>query len=207
MLNPKKRKRPPPTQQARPTKKPPREKGGVDEFGLTIRERAFADLYLIDQNGSAAYVRAGYTARNENVAAACASRLLTRAKVKKYIELRMKALHDKFAITQERVLGELARMAYVNVQDLFDESGNLLPIKQLPEDVARAILSVEVTEAAGGDKTIVLNTKKVKTDKTAALRLLGQHLKLFTEKVEHGGTGGGPITLALSATDLKNLRG
>lgn len=199
MLNTKKRKLPaPPKQQPARRRK---EKAGVDEFGLDIRQRAFADLYLIDQNASAAYVRAGYTAKNENVAAASASRLLTTAKVRNYVEFRLKKLHDKFAITQERVLGELARMAYVNVQDLFDAAGNLLPIKDLPEDVARSILSVEVTEAASGDKVLTVNTKKVKTDKTAALRLLGQHLKLFTDKVEHGGLGGGPLMMVVSELD------
>lgn len=200
MLNPKKRKLPPP-------KKPPPEKAGVDEFGLNIRERAFADLYLLDQNASAAYVKAGYTAKDDNVAGAGACRLLKRVSVKKYIDLRLAKLHDKFAITQERVLGEIARMAYVDVADLFDAAGNLLPIKQLPSDVSRAILSVEVVEMAGADKTVTLNTKKVKLDKTAALRLLGQHLKLFTDKVEHSGNVGSPVMLSLSATDLKNLRG
>lgn len=152
-------------------------------------------------------MRAGYTAKNENVAGAGASRLLKRAKVKNYIDLRLKKLHDKYAISQDRVLRELALMGFVNLQDVLDDRGNLLPIKGLPEDVARAITSIEVSEVAGAEKSLTIHTKKVKTDKTAALRLLGQHLKLFTEKVEHGGTGGGPITLALSATDLKNLRG
>lgn len=40
----------------------------------------------------------------------------------------------------------------------------------------------------------------------AALRgkeLLGKHYKLFTEKHEHGGIGGGPVVLQLAATDEK----
>lgn len=34
-----------------------------------------------------------------------------------------------------------------------------------------------------------------------ANRLLGQHYKLFTEKHEHGGIGGGPVVLQLTKTD------
>lgn len=30
-------------------------------------------------------------------------------------------------------------------------------------------------------------------DKKSSLELLGKHLKLFTDKVEHTGAGGGPI--------------
>lgn len=33
--------------------------------------------------------------------------------------------------------------------------------------------------------------------------LLGKHLKLFTEKHEHGGIGGGPVVLQLSSADEK----
>lgn len=38
----------------------------------------------------------------------------------------------------------------------------------------------------------------------AAIRgkqLLGQHLKLFTEKHEHGGIGGGPVVMQVTSTD------
>lgn len=31
--------------------------------------------------------------------------------------------------------------------------------------------------------------------------LLGKHLKLFTDKIEHGGIGGGPIVMHVTATD------
>lgn len=34
-----------------------------------------------------------------------------------------------------------------------------------------------------------------------ALELLGKHLKLFTDKVEHGAIGGGPITMHVTTTD------
>jgi phage terminase small subunit len=34
-----------------------------------------------------------------------------------------------------------------------------------------------------------------------ARELLGKHLKLFTEKHEHGGIGGGPVVLQITPTD------
>jgi len=43
-------------------------------------------------------------------------------------------------------------------------------------------------------------------DHNAAVRanqLLGQHYKLFTEKHEHGGLGGGPLVMQVTQTDEK----
>ena len=47
------------------------------------------------------------------------------------------------AIDPNRVLREAGRLAYSNLQDLYDESGKLLPIKQWPEDAAHAVASIE----------------------------------------------------------------
>ncbi len=38
---------------------------------------------------------------------------------------------------------------------------------------------------------------------TRANQLLGQHYKLFTEKHEHGGIGGGPMIMQVTQTDEK----
>lgn len=50
----------------------------------------------------------------------------------------------------------------------------------------------------------IANAAEKDKEYNAALKgkeLLGKHLKLFTEKHEHGGIGGGPVVLQVSGTD------
>jgi len=52
-----------------------------NEFRLTDLEERFCQEYLIDLNGTRAYKRAGFTAKNDNVASVKASRLLIKSEV------------------------------------------------------------------------------------------------------------------------------
>ena len=79
----------------------------VDEFGLNIRQRAFAEQYLLDLNATAAYLRAGYVAKNNNVAAASSSALLRIPKVAAYIGAKIKKVQGKLGISLERTLMEI----------------------------------------------------------------------------------------------------
>ncbi|MEF3312332.1 terminase small subunit [Paenibacillus sp. GYB004] len=70
---------------------------------LTGKQKRFADEYLIDLNATAAYGRAGYTAKGK-AAEAAASRLLSNVKVQEYIQQRMKEREQRTEITQDMVL-------------------------------------------------------------------------------------------------------
>lgn len=70
---------------------------------LTEKQQRFADEYLIDLNATAAYRRAGYTAKG-NAAEVNSSRLLSNAKVQKYIQERMADREKRTEITQDMVL-------------------------------------------------------------------------------------------------------
>ena len=164
---PLKRKLPPP-------KKPASTKGGVDEFGLSIRERAFADYCLEGQAASAAYVKAGYTAKNDNVAGVSASRMLRKARVVSYMETRAKALRESLNITPERVLKEVARIAFLDPLELVDATGKFRPLAQMSEDARRAITDMEMDEKG--------NVVKVKASgKSAAQDKLMRWLRLYRE--------------------------
>lgn len=104
--------------------------------------------------------------------------------VKRAAEERLKDLIDP-----DRILRSVAEIAYANTQQLFDEEGNLRPVKDWPPQLARAIGAVEVVKrnlhpGDGVTDTVI----KVKAwDKVKALEMLMKHLGLLTEKVEHGG--------------------
>lgn len=69
---------------------------------LKGKQRKFADNYIKSGNATEAYVNAGYKVRSNETARANASRLLTNANVKAYIQKRVKQLESaKLATAQE----------------------------------------------------------------------------------------------------------
>ena len=91
-------------------------------------------------------------------------------------------------VTSERVISELAAIAFGDIRDLYDDKGFLRPVSDWPGDVAASIASVEVEarfEGRGEDRVELDPVVKVRRlDKIAALKLLGQHLKMFRDTVE-----------------------
>jgi hypothetical protein len=86
----------------------------------------------------------------------------------------------------EEVLHQLRRLGLSDIRELFNEDGGLKNIKELADDVASAVASVEVFEefeGRGAERRQIGWTKKVKFwDKPKALELLMKNLNLITEK-------------------------
>lgn len=62
---------------------------------LTAKQRKFCDEYIKSGNATEAYFKAGYQIKSNEVARANASRMLTKANIKEYIETRLKQLESK----------------------------------------------------------------------------------------------------------------
>lgn len=77
---------------------------------LTPKQETFINEYCIDQNGTQAYIRAGYKV-NENTAKVNASRLLTNANIKKAIDDKLKKRAIDNGITAEFVLNGIKAIA------------------------------------------------------------------------------------------------
>ena len=91
-------------------------------------------------------------------------------------------------VTVERVLKELARLAFFDVAKLVGEDGRPLPISQIDEDTRRAIVGLDVA-TVGNDMQGVGEVMKFKlADKGANLERLGRHLKMFIDRVELSGS-------------------
>jgi hypothetical protein len=74
---------------------------------LTPRQQRFVEEYLADLNATQAYKRAGFTAKNDNVAAASASALLRKSKVAAAVQAAFQARAQRTEITQGYVLQAL----------------------------------------------------------------------------------------------------
>ena len=62
---------------------------------LTAKQRKFCDEYIKSGNATEAYFKAGYQIKSNEAARANASRMLTKANIKEYIETRLKPLESK----------------------------------------------------------------------------------------------------------------
>lgn len=172
--------------------------------GLTPKQRLFALEYLVDLNATQAAIRAGYS---EESARAIGSENLTKPDIRAFIDAALAKREAKLELRADRVLLELMRVAMIDPGTMLDADGKLLPLKQMPEDVRRAICSVEIEEdclAPGGElddgaprpKMVIARTAKLRMwSKVDALIALAKHLKLFTDRVEHSGPGGAPLGL------------
>ena len=154
---------------------------------LNPRQEAFCREYIVDRNATQAAIRAGYSAKT---AKATGSRMLTYVNIQAKIKELEKPVLKKQEVTAERVVQELARIAFSDVADLFDEDGNMRNIREIPESARRAIAGVDVKEefeTFGGDTKVSTGyTKKIKmADKIKALELLGKThmLSLFSENI------------------------
>ena len=146
--------------------------------GLTAKQQRFVEEYLTDLNATQAAIRAGYSVKN---AAKIASQLLDKTRVKNAIDKAIAERSRRTGITQDRVLRELAKVAFVNATDVINMDDATLKGDANREDTA-AIASVKVktipTEAGE------ITEREVKVyDKIKALELLGKHLGMFTDRL------------------------
>lgn len=155
---------------------------------LTPKQRMFALEYLVDLNATQAAIRAGYSG---DTAAAIGAENLRKPHIRSLIDAALEKREQKLELKAERLLQELLRIGLVDIGQAFNDEGGLRKLKDMPEDVRRAISGIEVEElfeGRGEDREHVGQLRKVKFwDKTRGLELLGKHLKLFTDRVEHSG--------------------
>ncbi len=152
--------------------------------GLTPRQARFVQEYLIDLNATQAAIRAGYSPRRADVQG---HSLLRNRKVRDAIERRQKKIGKKLELTQERVIEEYMKLAFVNAKEVFTWGPNGVELKSsddLSDDIAAAVAEVSQT-----NKGIRLKLH----DKKGALDSLAKYLGMFVEKHEVSGPGGGPI--------------
>jgi phage terminase small subunit len=86
-------------------------------------------------------------------------------------------------LSVERVLAELVDIAFADLAEAFDAEGRLLPIKEMPARVRRAISGIDVEELSEyqrGEKNPIGLLKKIRMNsKIAALDLLAKRLGII----------------------------
>ena len=123
---------------------------------LTIKQKRFADEYIISGNATDAAIKAGYSSKYANTNA---SKLLQNTTIKSYIDERLAQLASEKIATQEEVLTYLTSVMRGETQEQ-----TLISVGELGQTI---------TDIDVGAK-----------DRIKAAELLGKRHRLWTDKVE-----------------------
>lgn len=146
---------------------------------LNPKQERFCKEYLIDFNATQAAIRAGYS---KQTAYSIGQRLLKNVEVKRFLESKGKQLATKLEISQERTLREIARMAYSDIRNIYNNDGSVKAVHELDDDTAAAISSVEIDEQVNGKSKVKTRTKKFRFhDKTKAVEMLAKHFHIYQD--------------------------
>lgn len=146
---------------------------------MTRKQDRFVKEYLIDLNATQAAIRAGYSPKTANEQGA---RLLANVSVQEAIAKAMAERSKRTGISQDRVVQELARIAFVNPQNVINPKDASVKADATEDDLA-CIQSVKVKTMDGAKGKSVEREVRL-NDKMKALELLGKHLGMFKDKLE-----------------------
>ena len=146
---------------------------------MTQKQKRFIEEYLIDLNATQAAIRAGYS---PDTAQQTGSENLSKPVIRAQIDRAMAERSKRTGVNAERVVKELAKIAFVNAAEVIDPKTATVKEDALPEDTA-AIQSVKV-KTFGEDG---LEREIKMADKLKALELLGKHLGMFKDRIELSG--------------------
>lgn len=146
-------------------------------MALTPLRRKFLEEYLHDMNATAAWRRAGGSAKTaKEVAHQALKDPETQAELQRLLAARAERTEAKV----DEVVREALRVMRSDPRELFTPDGRLKAVTEWPEALARAVASVEVEDRP--DEPRVLKVKF--WSKTDAINTLMRHLGAFKDKLE-----------------------
>ena len=157
---------------------------------LTPKQKLFKSAYLANgMNATQAAITAGYS---KKTAKSQGARLLTNVDIRDAIAGRSEKALAKIDFSVDRTLEFVARLAFFDPKDLFEDDGSMKRMQDIPEEVRTVIAGLEVSDiwdsGEGEQKSIIGIMKKIKlSDRLSALDKLMRYHSLYRDKVEHTG--------------------
>ncbi len=140
------------------------------------RHERFAQNLAKGMSAAEAYEKAGYKPNDQN-----AARLTRNDEVRARVAELMAPAVEATQATVERVLKEMARLAFYDMTAIFDSSNGRIAMKdpqELPEDLRRAIVGIKPVLVG---EELLYECKFA--DKQKALDSLARHLQMFKDTV------------------------
>ena len=174
---------------------------------LTAKQMRFVDEYMVDLNATQAAIRAGYSSRTANT---IGTQNLVKLSIQAEISRRQKDLQRRTEVTQERVVMELARVAFADATDYVQVETRIINKGDIEVPIELAVHK-ETAELSADQRAAIASIKQgangveIKLhDKIKALELLGRHIGMFNDKLEVKATVDNPFA-GLSTEELRNV--
>ena len=146
---------------------------------MTKKQQRFVEEYLIDLNATQAAIRAGYSV---DTAKEIGCENLTKPNIQEAIGKEMAERSKRTGVNQDRVVLELAKIAFVNPKNLINSKDASIKADATDDDLA-CVQSIKVKTMYGDKGTSVEREVKL-YDKQRALEQLGKHLGMWNDKID-----------------------
>lgn len=145
---------------------------------LTDKQKKFVEEYLIDLNATQACIRAGYSVKTANEQGA---QNLAKLSIQEAISRAMAERSRRTGINQDRIVQELARIAFVKITDVVDSDGEINTNASDDDLACIESYKVEDSDSVNGSSS----KREVKlASKIKALELLGKHVGMWNDKIQ-----------------------
>ncbi len=178
-------------------------KAGVKKRNLPLSPKwaAFCREYMIDRKQAAAARRAGFKVKDNSKQG---YKLMQDPRVKTEIARLEKLAAGRAEMKTDEVIRIMERIAKSDIRKLFDQFGNLIPLHELPDEIAGAVTSFEFNEIVSKDGTVRRHTKIKLASKDNVLNMLARYHAIFRD-VETG-KDEATILAGLPDNELDKLR-
>lgn len=146
---------------------------------MTKKQQRFVEEYLIDLNATQAAIRAGYSVKTANEQGA---QNLAKLSIQEAIAQEMAERSKRTGVNQDRVVLELAKIAFLNPKNLINSKDASIKADATDDDLA-CVQSIKVKTMYGDKGTSVEREVKL-YDKQRALEQLGKHLGMWNDKID-----------------------
>jgi phage terminase small subunit len=162
---------------------------------FTPMQRLFIEAYLVSKNITKAAIAAGCKERSAH---AVGWKWFNKAEIRAEIEARLASTLDRYSITSDRIIRELALIAFGNLGDFIEVQADgslVVDFGTATCEQLASLKSIEIDErtidgAASGVRRIKIST----SDKRQALMDLAKIARMLpADRHEHSGPGGGSI--------------
>jgi phage terminase small subunit len=155
---------------------------------LTEREESLCQAMLVSDNQSEAFRKSKYA--TDKMSQATITKQASRYFQKPHIRGRMAILtqkrNERSKIDADYVIKRLAEIDQMDVKDILDDEGGLLPVNEWPKQWRITVSGIEVSKLKVGQDGSAILSKIKWPDKVKNLELIGKHVDVqaWREKID-----------------------